>query len=259
MRHTIRKAVLTLAEAAGYSIIKSDTFHRVMTRSSLHGAVEQLRAAGLRPQTIFDVGAADGTPALQSAFPEVPQVLIEPLEEFHAALATLASQQPNIRVIPAAAGSTAGNMIINVRKSGLYGTSMFDEPGVESTARTVPVVTLDDLVAEHGLAGPFLVKIDVEGAELDVLRGAASALAATEAVIMETSLIQHRTGVPLLDETLRFMSEHGFAVYDLVGFEYRPLDNALSRLDVVFVKSGSVLLQDKRYETPEQRARRLGR
>ena len=49
---------------------------------------------------------------------------------------------------------------------------------------SVPVRRLDDLLAEPGSTPPDLVKIDVEGAETDVLRGAAQTLAKVRPILL---------------------------------------------------------------------------
>jgi hypothetical protein len=59
------------------------------------------------------------------------------------------------------------------------------------------------------------------------------------------------------DDVIRYMTERGFAIYDIVGAAYRPLDGALARLDVVFVRDDSPLRAEHRYATDEQRAPRM--
>src|SRR5947209_561050 len=66
----------------------------------------------------------------------------------------------------------------------------------EGTRRPVPVLRLDDIAAERALAGPFVVKVDVEGGELEVLSGALDVLRATELVLLEVSLFEFVPGAP---------------------------------------------------------------
>ncbi|MBS0152391.1 MAG: hypothetical protein JSR31_15765 [Nitrospira sp.] len=46
-----------------------------------------------------------------------------------------------------------------------------------------------------------------------------------------------------------------FASYDFLGHQYRFIDDALSQVDVVFVKEEGLLRQIHSYATPEQRRR----
>jgi hypothetical protein len=49
------------------------------------------------------------------------------------------------------------------------------------------------------------------------------------------------------------MENAGFAIYDLFGVSYRPLDGALAQADLCFVKSDSVFRKDHQFATAEQR------
>jgi FkbM family methyltransferase len=53
---------------------------------------------------------------------------------------------------------------------------IFLSAGNGDTARSVPAIRLDDYVSEHGLSRISLIKIDVEGFEMNVLQGAAETL-----------------------------------------------------------------------------------
>src|SRR5262249_17595492 len=57
----------------------------------------------------------------------------------------------------------------------------------------VPAVTLDGLVARLGLSGPYLLKLDVQGAEVQVLKGARELLAQTHVVICEADMDDFQT------------------------------------------------------------------
>jgi hypothetical protein len=49
------------------------------------------------------------------------------------------------------------------------------------------------------------------------------------------------------------MKNRGFVAYDISGLQYRPLDNALSQVDIAFVKEDGLFRQRHFYATPEQR------
>ena len=50
-----------------------------------------------------------------------------------------------------------------------------------------------------------------------------------------------------LDQTIAFMSEHGFIPYEFVDFLRRPLDGAMGQCDILFVRSGHPLVGDRRW------------
>ena len=124
---------------------------------------------------------------------------------------------------------------------------------MDGIPREVPLVTIDNLCAERSLHGPFLIKVDVHGAELQVLAGALRTLEQTEAVILETTLFGTMLGGPQVYDVIEWMKEAGFAIYDIYGFNYRPLDGALCKVDMVFVKEKGRFREQHAFATAEQR------
>ena len=105
-----------------------------------------------------------------------------------------------------------------------------DLPGI-----SVPVFRLDDLVGQDV---PTLMKIDVEGHELAVLRGGSQTLRDVRllAVIMETNGSGARYGVAD-DELISVMREHGFAPFGYAPFKRHLTDVAASNGNTVFVRN----------------------
>ncbi len=224
-------------------------------RDTLLGVLQQAQRMGVNPATAIDAGAANGTGELYSTFPHARHLLIEPLIEFEPALAALKRQIPQIEYRITAAGPQPGEIVLHVHPD-LYGSStrLEDEASdVNGTPRTVPVACLDDLCEDF--PPPYLIKVDVQGGELDVLAGAGRVLSQTDFAVLETSLFQTYRGAPQLRDVIEFMNQKGFVVYDIAGLLHRPLDNALLQVDVAFVPITSPLRRDHSYATPEQRAR----
>jgi FkbM family methyltransferase len=226
-------------------------------RQSLYGALQHVRDLGLSPRSVIDVGAAYGTPELYEVFADARHLLIEPLGEYRPYLDRVRRTHPHTEYALAAATSRPGPVTIHVHAD-LVGSSAYleteDSPGLNDTPRSVPGITLDGLCAERRVEGPYLIKVDVQGAELDVLSGATQILAQTEYIVLETSLFGfYRDGVQLYD-VMAFMHERGFVAYDLVGRLYRPLDGALAQVDLAFVKQNGSLRSHHAYATPGQRA-----
>jgi FkbM family methyltransferase len=226
-------------------------------RATLKGVLAQCAGMGFAPRTVFDVGVGVGTLDLYEGFPQAHHVLVEPLREFEGVLRRVAEVY-DAEYVLAAAADHEGTITINVHTDNLDSSSLMREsegPHVDGTPREVPATTIDSLVNTRGLRGPFLLKVDVQGAELAVIRGAANTLADTELVLLEVSLFGVFDGGPQFYDVVQFMKERGFATYDICGGIYRPLDKALWQLDMAFVKNHGIFRRSQDYATREQRSR----
>ena len=114
------------------------------------------------------------------------------------------------------------------------------------------MVRLDDVIRERGLNGPFVVKVDVEGGELEVLAGAPDVLGESELVLLEVSLFELVAGAPEFYDVASWMHDHGFAIADLYNGHNRALDGGLAQLDVGFVQQNGRVRTDHAYSTPAQ-------
>lgn len=104
----------------------------------------------------------------------------------------------------------------------------------------MPISTLQKVLAEHD-DHYNLLKVDVQGFELDVLEGAADILPQFEVIILEVSII--RIGpVPTFYDVMQYMDSKGYRLYDFLPMYYRPLDNALWQGDAFFVRNDSSLV-----------------
>lgn len=201
-------------------------------RGSMREALTHLAGLGYAPAWVIDVGAADGTPALD-VFSGSRLVCIDPLRENEQALQARTAQRRGKTII-AGAGRAAGILPLHVGAD-RDGSSFLEGAGREEI-RPVPIVRLDDVAAELEIQGEVLLKINAQGMELDVLEGAHELLACCEIVIIETPLFRFRTGFPDFHDIVAFMKSLGYAVYDLVDGRNRPYDNALAHRYVVFAK-----------------------
>jgi len=151
-------------------------------------------------------------------------------------------------IILAAAGESAGETVLNVG-SDLQLTStgrVLDGTFPAREQRSVPTVTLDGVWRERGLKAPALLKVDVEGSELAVLRGGEEMLKQTDCVVLECWFRRVFSHAELVDATLRQMADRGFRIDDFTELAYGP-DGDLRKADCLFVREGSDL------------ARKLGR
>ena len=260
---TIRTTVKRLLRSFGYQITRIEARQRNKTRTTLAHALEHIaklsREVGFDPQTVIDVGVADGTFELYRSFPKSKFLLVEPLKEFEDSLKAICRQYDATYVI-AAASSQKGTTIINITPD-LKGSSMLEptEPHLEFRSLEVPTVTIDSLVDELGLNGPFVLKVDTNSGDLHVVVGASKTMEASEVIILEVPLFQFCKDGPHFFDIVAFLERNGFVVYDIVGLSYRPLDGALAQVDVVFVKENGMFRSSHFAATPEQRKQQFAK
>jgi len=194
---------------------------------------------GLDPHLIVDVGAhrGDWTAIALDCFPRAGVLMIEPQPELRSSLQEFCAERGNVRCVETAAGARREERYQTIWPD-LQGSSFLPHPDPRRIAsgeqRLVPVRTLDELLVEDGRGIPEIVKLDVQGFELEVLKGAPSILGRTELMILETSLFAFLDDIPTLREVIEFMADHGYEFYDVAGYIRRPVDAALGQLDVAF-------------------------
>ena len=126
------------------------------------------------------------------------------------------------------------------REGDATGTSLYRENSAHYDAgnlivRNVATARLDTLVAAERLPPADLIKIDVQGAELDVIAGAKTALSRCEALIAELSLASYNKDAPLIGETLPAITQLGFRCVDICELHRAGAGNVL-QADFLFVK-----------------------
>jgi FkbM family methyltransferase len=251
-----RRAVDSLLSPVGLATAGKEQISQ-FSRLSLYDVLARIHDLGVAPKSVIDIGAAygDWSVACHSIFPSAKYFLVEPLEEFAEFLSSRVRELNSATYVPAAAVAENGTHAIHVHQD-LVGSSLLLETeggDVNGTARVVRSITVDELVRDHKAPGPYLLKVDVQGAELDVLAGASNTLEYTDLVILEVSFFRFFLEGPQFHDVVEFMREAGFVVYDIFGLTYRLLDGALAQADVVFVPDKSPLRSQHIYASPEQR------
>ena len=248
-RAAARDAVKGLIARTGFEVRRRGAG----PRRTLPEVLGHDRAQGFAPATIVDVGVASGTPELYDAFPGARLLLVEPLSEYAGALEAFRAQR-GAEVAQVAAGTAPGTLELTVHRvlacSSVVGERSGDEADV--TRREVPVARVDALVAERALPGPYVLKVDVEGFELDVIAGADAILRQTELVLLEVSLFKLNGANPQLGDVVCAMRDRGYVVYDIYNGHLRPLDGALAQVDLAFVRDDGRFRTTHDYATPEQ-------
>jgi FkbM family methyltransferase len=205
-------------------------------RNTYTTSMALLQARGFAGATFLDIGAAEGAFFLVrrelDLFPGARHFFIDAMAE-NEELYRRAAAKFGTGYEIAALSSMEGQVTVSVDPY-FYNTHIHHlQPGTKyKTTRQVPLSTLDRVVERHQLSGPFLLKLDVQGAELDVLRGALRTL---EQAVMVTAEIQIFTDRDTLVELLGFMQGSGWSLYDLTDAAYYPSDQTLYQVYATFI------------------------
>jgi FkbM family methyltransferase len=220
--------------------------HTYCIGPSMRFGLESLAARGFSPGTVVDVGAYEGswTMMAHSIWPSSRAIMIEPNYSKQLQLAKLAKTIGATLCVDLLGANCEHVVAFNLMETG--SSIMNENSTAERTVEVRNLRTLDSL-ALHIDGTSNLLKIDAQGYELEILKGAAECLKVFEAVLLEVALIEINEGAPLLHDVLIFMDKLGFVAGEILEVHRRPLDNAMSQIDIIFIQKGSVLLADRRF------------
>jgi FkbM family methyltransferase len=195
--------------------------YRTALRLGVAAAVEHGKVAFERePRTVLDVGANRGQFAL-FALRRFPDAVVHCFEPVPAALSTLhrvLEGHEDVHVHAVALGGDAGEAQLHVSarddSSSLLAVGSRLQLAYPDTRPvehiSVPVARLDSLLEPADLARPCLMKIDVQGFEAEVLRGASGLLPVVDDILVECSFVELYDGQPLADDLVSWLLVEGY-------------------------------------------------
>jgi FkbM family methyltransferase len=224
---------------------------RVPPPGRVFASLSRLRNAGFRPGGIIDAGAYHGdfSRGARAVFPGAHILMIDALAENAGILAEAAAEIGNASHVPAMLGEAEQEaapffVVDTAKRPDLVktGSSKFKEnTDFPMEARVLGQRRLDSVIAEARAAGAprfQFIKLDVQGAELEVLRGAGRYVEDFEAITLEMSLVEYNQGAPLIGAVMAELDAMGFVLYDIVE-EHRYRDGGLLQIDGLFVRADS--------------------
>jgi len=197
-----------------------------------------LREKGYVPNIIFDIGAYEGnwTREVLKIYPKRKYLLFEPIEYIE--LDDLKKKE-NIKVFHELLNDS--NTVVDWYEMQNSGDSMFKERTKDF--ENCPVykkksTTLNSfLEKKKGIlenCKNILMKIDCQGAEISVLKGATNILNITDFIIIEIPVFgQYNENVPNFLEHIKFMDDIGFIPYEFLDSHYRNGFNI--QVDILFI------------------------
>ena len=180
---------------------------------------------------VLDVGVADGTPSLYARFPDAKLDLFEPAKAHvpiieqgivatrNARLHCVALAENNGFGVLSRPGSSSATLLPAVHQG-----------SINPTCDPVPVRRLDGLLTSGEIERPCLLKIDTEGTELSVLKGATGIINDIDTIVVEIHFRRRNTHQP--HQVLEFLSTHGFVLTDML--EREVIEGSVACADFVF-------------------------
>lgn len=180
--------------------------------------------------TLVDIGANRGQFALVSryCFPQARIFAFEPLSEPASLFRRIFEDDELTSLYPFAIGPRKETTQIHISNRddsssllSITSTQATLFPGTaEVGTAEIEVVTLDEILSKNDLEVPALLKMDVQGYELEVLRGCEDLLSEFQHVYTECSFMELYEGQALANEVIGFLQECGFRLVGVYNMAY---------------------------------------
>jgi len=201
----------------------------ILLRTKVAAGIEHTKVlAPLNCKHVVDIGGNRGQFALvaRKCFPQAKIDSFEPLSEPAACFQSVFYADPNTKLHRLAIGSKEEDVEIHISSrddsSSLLPitetqSTLFPGTG-ECSTRIIHVAPLKSVLSENEIQEPALLKIDVQGFELEVLYGCEELIEKFRYLYVECSFVELYEGQALADEVISFLHERHYilnGVYNL--------------------------------------------
>ncbi len=208
-------------------------------------ALARMAMRGVDIATIIDVGAAKGAWTLNARrhWPRAGAHLLEAKQSWGDDLSAFQAAHANTTFELAGVTKEPG-VIYFPKTADEYGGAVFREAGERDDLEAINATSIDHEVSRLGLKGPFAIKLDTHGTEVDILDGAARTLPDTAFLCIET---YNLIGQKRFPELILDLQERGFRCADLVEPMFRPGDKLLWQVDFYFMRADHPCFKNFKY------------
>lgn len=204
-----------------------------------------IKKMGFTPKHIIDVGANHGewTRETLSHFPEAQFTLLDPQEWLKTSFQDILDHNPKVQFHAVGAGAQEGSFKFTIVDRDDSCSFRFTEEEAKAAGYKqveIPVVTLNQLVSDNNLPVPDIIKIDAEGLDIDVLKGASNFFGKTEVFLVEAGVVIKTIDNSFL-KMINFMDQNGYRLFEITDIN-RPFESkVLWLVELVFVKKGGCI------------------
>lgn len=206
-------------------------------KDSMFFSITEMKRRGFTPRTIIDVGAYTGgwTSRVINIYPDARFIMLEAQPEKKARLDEICHKNNNIEYFISLLGSEEKPSVpYYLMETGSSVLEENTEYGRELTE--LPMHTLDNVISPDTIETPCFLKLDVQGYEIEVLKGAEKLIQSTDIILLEVSILEYNKGAPLLADVIQFMDNNGFSVFDITDLKRTASDRALFQADIFFCR-----------------------
>lgn len=243
----MKQTIKALIARTGYRIVRDRGANRFEATGI---ALRNMKDRGFLPRVVVDGGAHLGIFSLMTKkiFPGAEFHLVEPQSACIPPLKALCAEN-EFSLHECALADCSGEIYLAQTAEPSTGAYIIPErPENSVEASRVAACTLDELFQNRiTQADRTLLKMDLQGYELHALRGAANILSRVEVILTEASFFA-QAYEPKIADLIGYLDARGFVLYDISALSGRTRDNRLRQGDLMFVRSGSQLLEDGRWE-----------
>jgi FkbM family methyltransferase len=246
----MKKQLKTILKKLGYSLnkINRNQLAPVNTNSKnylLFNFYDSLKKIGFIPQHIVDIGANHGTWTREALryFPRAYYTLLEPQKWLQKSFQDILDSNSNVQFFPVGAGEKEGLFQFTIVDrddscSFRYSTDEATAAGFEQME--ISVVTLNGLLSESKLPPPDIIKIDAEGLDIEVLKGASNFFGKTEIFMVEAGVVNKSFDNSFL-KLINFMDENNYRLFDITDLNKPFQTKILWLVELVFVKKNGFI------------------
>lgn len=94
--------------------------------------------------------------------------------------------------------------------------------------------TLDNIASVNNIPHPEFIKLDTQGSELDILKGAADIMKNVKVILTEMPIMKYNEGAPNIHEYLEYFDQMGF--YPMNVEQTHFIDKLLVQIDIIFLR-----------------------
>lgn len=197
--------------------------------------------------TVVDVGANIGQSAIRfmAANPDAAIYCFEPVQASFQRLRDTIGQRENVHCLRLALGAEQKEVYIAASGHSVFNAVMPDMPdrtlleGTHASVERVLATTLDEVCRDQRLLSINYLKIDTEGSDLDVLRGASNLLATESIDVIEVEAgMNPENALHVPFETLKsYLERRGYRLFGLYEQtnEWPTMSPQLRRCNAVFL------------------------